>query len=86
MALPGMNPHSRRAAPWGGRSLRDCLIGVGIALGALAIGAAQPPTRVRKPSMDDTIKVSVYADNSFVLYINGELVAVDRSTSFRTTS
>jgi hypothetical protein len=50
---------------------------VGIALGALAIGAAQPPTRVRKPSMDDTIKVSVYADNSFVLYINGELVAVD---------
>ena len=30
-----------------------------------------------KPSMADTIKVNVYADNWFVLFINGELVAVD---------
>ena len=35
---------------------------------------AQPP---RKPRIDDTIKPNVYADNSFRLYINGELVAVD---------
>jgi hypothetical protein len=30
-----------------------------------------------KPTMADTIKVNVYADNWFVLFINGELVAVD---------
>lgn len=32
---------------------------------------------IRKPSMDDTIKANVYADNWFEMYINGELVAVD---------
>lgn len=31
--------------------------------------------------MNDAIKANVYADNSFMLYINGELVAVD-SISF----
>ncbi|MEM1225543.1 MAG: hypothetical protein AAGJ40_07585 [Planctomycetota bacterium] len=36
--------------------------------------AQQPP---RKPRIEDTIKANVYADNSFKLYINGELVAVD---------
>ena len=30
-----------------------------------------------KPAMTDTIKVNVYADNWFVLFINGELTAVD---------
>jgi hypothetical protein len=33
--------------------------------------------KVRKPQMSDTIRANVYADNSFMLYINGELVAVD---------
>ena len=31
----------------------------------------------RKPTIADTIRANVYADNSFKLYINGELVAVD---------
>lgn len=39
-----------------------------------AVMAQQPP---RKPRIEDTIKANVYADNSFKLYINGELVAVD---------
>jgi phosphatidylethanolamine-binding protein (PEBP) family uncharacterized protein len=30
-----------------------------------------------KPAMSDTIKINVYADNWFMLYINGRLVAVD---------
>ncbi len=30
-----------------------------------------------KPATSDTIKVSAYADNWFILYINGKLVAVD---------
>lgn len=30
-----------------------------------------------KPTMADTIKVNVYADNWFVLYLNGRLTAVD---------
>jgi hypothetical protein len=32
---------------------------------------------VVKPSMADTIRANVYADNWFMLYINGRLVAVD---------
>lgn len=39
------------------------------------------PDGVRKPRMKDTIKADVYADNWFILYINGKLVAVD-STEF----
>ncbi len=39
--------------------------------------AKSPATKVRKPQMADTIKANVYADNWFMLYINGELVAVD---------
>jgi len=31
----------------------------------------------RKPRIADTIKANIYADNTFTLYINGELVAVD---------
>ncbi len=40
---------------------------------------SQPPesTPLRKPQLSDTIRANIYADNSFVLYINGELVAVD---------
>jgi hypothetical protein len=34
-------------------------------------------SKVRKPQMSDTIKANIYADNWFILYINGELVAVD---------
>ena len=49
--------------------------GVAIAC-ATAVAAAQAPV-VRKPTLDDTIRANVYADNSFVLYVNGELVAVD---------
>lgn len=41
---------------------------------ALPAAAQAPP---RKPRIDDTIRANVYADNSFKLYINGELVAVD---------
>ena len=37
--------------------------------------AAEHPSR--KPRMDDTIRATVYADNWFSLYVNGELVAVD---------
>jgi hypothetical protein len=35
------------------------------------------PDGKRKPSIGDTLKANIYADNSFVLYINGKLVAVD---------
>ncbi len=39
-------------------------------------GKGGPPGLV-KPAMTDTLKLNVYADNWFMLYINGELVAVD---------
>jgi len=36
-----------------------------------------PGGKIKKPQMSDTIKANIYADNWFILYINGELVAVD---------
>ena len=60
------------------------VVGLLLVLGA----AAQSPTfdaakgaKIRKPQMADTIRANVYADNWFMLYVNGELVAVD-SISF----
>ncbi|QDU89717.1 hypothetical protein Pla175_31120 [Pirellulimonas nuda] len=64
--------------------MKVALLGIGLGLTAvvgLALGVAQEqqasPAGVRKPSMDDTVRANVYADNWFKLYINGELVAVD---------
>jgi len=37
--------------------------------------------KIRKPTMSDTVRANMYADNWFELYVNGELVAVD-SISF----
>ncbi|MAG94347.1 MAG: hypothetical protein CMJ48_11430 [Planctomycetaceae bacterium] len=55
---------------------KQLLVGaIGIVLLCQATVTAQQPPR--KPRIDDTIKANVYADNSFKLYINGELVAVD---------
>ncbi|HWA99577.1 MAG TPA: hypothetical protein VG713_13835 [Pirellulales bacterium] len=44
---------------------------------ALAQPQASSGGALRKPAMTDTIRASMYADNWFMLYINGELVAVD---------
>ncbi|MFM9023821.1 MAG: hypothetical protein ACKON7_00505 [Planctomycetaceae bacterium] len=38
------------------------------------------PARLRKPTIADTVRANVYADNWFSLYINGALVAVDSIT------
>lgn len=47
-------------------------------LGATEVWSQSPEsTRLRKPQLSDTIRANVYADNTFQLYINGELVAVD---------
>ncbi|MEY2713057.1 MAG: hypothetical protein RL005_1279, partial [Planctomycetota bacterium] len=41
-------------------------------------GARKPPQDgIVKPSMSDTIKGAMYADNWFMLYVNGKQVAVD---------
>lgn len=58
-----------------------CLVGT-IALSLMAQAQQQPikpndSAKIRKPQMNDTIKANMYADNWFMLYINGELVAVD---------
>ena len=52
------------------------VIGGGLAVGE---GAKEKPSggKIKKPQMSDTIKANMYADNWFMLYINGELVAVD---------
>lgn len=39
-------------------------------------GRGAPPGLI-KPAMSDTMKLNVYADNWFMLYVNGRLVAVD---------
>ena len=48
-----------------------------LVLASLARGAPPAADGVRKPQMKDTIRATVYADNTFQMYINGELVAVD---------
>jgi hypothetical protein len=51
-----------------------------ITAGTAAAGIGAPPTAVRgvrKPSIADTVRANIYADNSFMLYVNGKLVAVD---------
>jgi hypothetical protein len=40
-------------------------------------GGGNQKAGIRKPTMTDTVKANMYADNWFVLYINGEQVAVD---------
>lgn len=35
------------------------------------------PSGLIKPAMSDTVKANIYADNWFILYINGKLTAVD---------
>ncbi|MEY3959027.1 MAG: hypothetical protein RJA37_1630 [Verrucomicrobiota bacterium] len=40
-------------------------------------GKSGPGAGLVKPTMADTVKLNVYADNWFVLYINGKLVATD---------
>lgn len=44
-----------------------------------AFGQGKPleTATIRKPQIADTVKANIYADNTFMLYINGELVAVD---------
>lgn len=42
-----------------------------------ALSQSPSSASIRKPQMSDTVRANVYADNSFILYINGELVAVD---------
>ena len=48
-----------------------------ILLSLLLIGLGSQAQKISKPTISDTIKVNVYADNWFKLYVNGELVAVD---------
>lgn len=71
------NKHIQNICPKGSRTMRKLLTAGAIGIALLCqftVMAQQPP---RKPRIDDTIKANVYADNSFKLYINGELVAVD---------
>ena len=65
-------------------SVRAVVLAVSLLSGVCVCGVwasghahAQPAGRVRKPAINDTIRANVYADNWFMLYINGELVAVD---------
>ena len=60
-------------------SVRAVVLAASFLCGTWASGhaQAQPAARVRKPAINDTIRANVYADNWFMLYINGELAAVD---------
>jgi hypothetical protein len=55
------------------------ILAVGSSAAAPWVAAAPPGggPGIRKPQMTDTIRANVYADNWFMLYVNGELVAVD---------
>lgn len=53
------------------------LTSVALAQEPSAQPSAERSASNRKPTISDTIRANVYADNSFKLYINGQLVAVD---------
>lgn len=73
------------------RRLLPALLVVRVATGALFAWAqrlgdrplpagdpeSKAPGRLRKPQMSDSIRANIFADNWYMLYINGELVAVD---------
>ncbi len=63
----------RRAALLAGLAAMLCLATVEAQRPRRKGGGPRP----NRPRMADTIKANVYADNSFMLWINGELVAVD---------
>ncbi len=44
-----------------------------VMLGHVSLGQPPREAKIRKPQMSDTIKANMYADNSFQLFINGEL-------------
>jgi hypothetical protein len=60
-------------------SARTVVLSAGFLSGvwAAATAEAQPAARIRRPTIADTIRANVYADNWFMLSINGELIAVD---------
>lgn len=58
------------------RPTRPSATGEGKQGGGKEKGRGGPPGLV-KPSIADTVKLNVYADNWFMLYVNGRLVAVD---------
>ncbi len=59
--------------------MRSILIGAAGLFGCATLVGAQEhrPPAVIKPDLKDTIQARIYADNWFVLYINGKQVAVD---------
>jgi hypothetical protein len=59
-----------------------CCLAAGLWNAAAAYAPQQSPPagKMRKPQMADTVRANVYADNNFMLYINGELTAVDSIT------
>jgi hypothetical protein len=59
------------------RSTALTVIGLLVSVSLSETQNSRQGTKLRKPSMADTIQANVYADNTFELYINGELVAVD---------
>jgi hypothetical protein len=69
--------------------MRTLILSSIAALAAIAVAAQQSPPAedggkrkpgqdgIVKPGMEDTIRASMYADNWFMLYVNGKPVAVD---------
>lgn len=54
------------------KQLSICLLAL-----AGAAAAQPPPANPIKPNTNDTVRGSIYADNWFMMYINGKLVTVD---------
>lgn len=72
--------YSRDAAgdsPKGGERPSEEKGGPGGKGGSKGTGKGPDQGGLIKPSLDDTMRLNVYADNWFMLYVNGRLVAVD---------
>jgi hypothetical protein len=71
------NKHIQNTNPLGAQTMRKSLLAGAIGITLLCQATVMAQQTPRKPRIADTIKANVYADNSFKLYINGELVTVD---------
>lgn len=77
MTLPFPQPFRPISAPLLAQSTQTSPKGDRASSGkAKGKGKGGPPGLI-KPSLADTMKLNVYADNWFMLYVNGRLVAVD---------
>lgn len=79
MSSTGLGTGGRAALALATLGVACMMLGTGQQQRPQGGGRRKPPQQdgLVKPTMKDTVKAAMYADNWFLMYINGKLVAVD---------